>query len=272
MGTTNKNGVHMYGLKEYVTKFIPPVAVSTARWLLHSLDRNTRDSPFKYLPKDLDPKWIMDIGANEGYVAKSALESFPNANIICFEPVHKTYKKLVGNLAKYSDALRHPQRKVILEQLAVSDFNGDSTINITTFSPANSLLDQNLCYSQYNPYVKEAGHEKIKVITLDSYIQKLPCNQIDIVKIDVEGLERNVINGGQRFFKDYVDIILIEISFQRETDPNNQGYLDIFNKLDVMGFRLINIYDVNNATYDAPNIIDDIMVTQIDCVFRKRGG
>lgn len=263
-------------LKEIAKEFIPPIAVGMAKRILHTIEPNARDSPFKYLPNNINPEWIMDIGANEGHVTISAMNAFPNANIICFEPVKETFKTLQINLDPYyrENLKRSLPRRIILRKVAISDFNGDAEINITTSNPANSLLDQNKCYAKYNPSVCETGKEKINVITLDSYIPSLPtdCKRVDIVKIDVEGLERNVINGGTMFFKYYVDMIIIEMSFQRETNPDDPGYLEIFNTLNVLGFQLINIFDVDNLTYDNPNIIDDTMVTQMDCIFRKRGG
>ncbi len=263
----------MVSLKEFAKEFVPPIAVSTAKSVLHALDKTARDSPFKYLPKNIDPEWIMDIGANEGHVALSAFHAFPKANIICFEPVSETFKILEKNINDYhySDKESNRKRDITLSKLAISNFIGESEINITTFSPANSLLPQSKTYSNNNPSVKELKTEKIKVITLDSYIPKLRCRRIDIVKIDVEGLERAVISGGKSFFKDYVDMIIIEISFQRELNQNDQAYLEIFNALDILGFKLINIYDVSNTTYDDPNIKGDLMVTQMDCVFRKKG-
>lgn len=223
----------------------------------------SRHPPFNYLPPGINVKWVMDIGANEGSVAISALSSFKDANIVCFEPVFDTYIQLEKNLDPFKS-------KVTLFRKAVSRYTGECEINLTTFNPANSIVQQSEFYNYYNPSIKSIGKEKIDVINLDDFSQHLPSGFFDIVKIDVEGLELDVLEGGKKFFENCVDFIMIEISFQRDVNWNHQNYLKIFNCLDSLGYRLINIYDVYNTTCRHGGIFQDMMVTQIDCVFRKK--
>jgi len=205
----------------------------------------------------------LDIGANVGDVAIAALLSFENSKVICFEPVSTTYDKLAINLAPFNE-------RVITKKMAISDYSGESEINITSYPPANSLISQSKYYEHYNPVIKPLGKEKIIVTKLDDLIPSFPTQHFDIVKIDVEGLEFNVLKGGKLFFDNHVDIIMLEISFQREFGWDNPNYLQILNFLNSLGFRLINMYDVYNTTSDNRQIMDDMMLTQIDCVFRKK--
>jgi len=248
----------------HIREFVPPVITRVYNRLFrYKTKKSARDAPFNYLPPDLDVKWIMDIGANEGYVAKSALLSFKNSKIICFEPVSTTYNKLEANLSPFHE-------RAILKKMAISDYTGECEITITTYDPANSLMPQSKYYSHYNPSIKPIGKEKITVTTLDNLIPDLPVKYFDVVKIDVEGLELNVLKGGEKFFAECVDIIMLEISFQRESGWDHPNYLQIFNLLNSWGYRLINMYDVYNLSFDNENILDDMMITQIDCVFRKK--
>jgi len=250
----------------FIRDFIPPVVFKFKSKLTRPSKRikdiPQRYKPFNYLPRDLDVRWIMDIGANDGSVAKSGLHSFSNSKIVCFEPVSETFNRLRQNLSAFPD-------RVTLHPLAVSDYEGESEINITTFSPANSLFAQSQTYEHYNPSIRSLGKEIVKVVKLDNFIQKLPSRHFDIVKIDVEGSELAVLKGGKQFFSECVDLIIMEISFQREFDQKKQSVFEIFDILNVLGYGLINMFDVYNMTYDQDDVWDDTMITQIDCVFRK---
>jgi hypothetical protein len=51
---------------------------------------------------------------------------------------------------------------------------------------------------------------------------------VDIVKVDVEGFEMKVLEGGKIFFKNCVRFVLIEIAFLRDESTENQELFDIF--------------------------------------------
>ena len=58
----------------------------------------------------------------------------------------------------------------------------------------------------------EQNIEEVKVITLDSYIAGLPnINNISLIKIDVEGFEKSVIDGSLNVIKQYKPLLLLEI-------------------------------------------------------------
>jgi FkbM family methyltransferase len=55
-------------------------------------------------------------------------------------------------------------------------------------------------------------YKKIKVANADEYIGKLNLQRIDLIKIDVEGFEKNVLKGLQNTIKKYRPIIFMEYS------------------------------------------------------------
>jgi len=59
-------------------------------------------SPFDSMPNNLDVRWILDIGANIGNVAIAGLKSYPNAKVICFEPVKNTFALLTESMKPYA--------------------------------------------------------------------------------------------------------------------------------------------------------------------------
>ena len=235
----------------YLNDFIPPIIHKGIRYVA----KNRKIHPFDCMPKDINVHWILDVGANVGDVSIAAMQSYHTCKVICFEPVKQTYKLLEQNLMPYSD-------RVILFNQALSDENGFGEINLTTFNGANSILPQSK-FHQFFTHVREIGKEMITLAKLDEIAEKFPTDYIDIMKIDVEGYELNVLNGGRKFIKDHVDTIIIEIALMRDQSSNEQAIVDIFITLKSLGFCLINIIDLHHSDDSCMRLV------QMDCIFRK---
>jgi FkbM family methyltransferase len=214
--------------------------------------------PYGEIPFNKNIKWVLDIGANIGNLTENALISYPNANVVCFEPVKATYEILSKNLAKYGD-------RVYLNNFALADIDGTSEINLTGFHGANSLAKQSEFHKILNPTIREKSTETVIIKRLDDLRDELPSRFFDIVKIDVEGFELNVLKGGLEFFKTSVDTIIIEICMMRDSSVGEQSIFEIFSLLNSCGFYLYNIFDLN---YIESNV-GPFKLVQMDCVFKK---
>ena len=74
----------------------------------------------------------------------------------------------------------------------------------------------------------------IQTVTLDQYledIKKLNTTKL-FIKIDVEGSEYNVLNGGMNTLTSFDTTLLIEIEKR-----HNKNYLKVFNKLKGLNFQ-----------------------------------
>lgn len=216
-----------------------------------------RRHPFDAVPPSLEAKWILDVGANDGGVAIQALKSYPDCKVICFEPVEKTFQALKERLAPYKE-------RVFLYHQALSDRNGSGEINVTNYYGANSIEPQSPFHKFFNPGIREEGKERITLARLDDAAETFPTRSVDILKIDVEGHELHVLKGGERFLRSCVDTIIIEIALMRDQSWEHQAVVDIFSLMRDMGFVLINVIDLNYADGS------DLMLVQMDCVFRHR--
>lgn len=217
-----------------------------------------RFHPFDAIPVKIHAKWIMDVGANVGDVTVAALESYPDCNVICFEPVKETFKKLQQNVMQY-------EGRTHLYNFALANEDGGAEINLTTFHGANSIMPQAPFHKHFNPHVQESGKEKITLKRLDDIVDRLPARHIDIMKIDVEGYEVEVIKGAEQFIRSSVDTVIVEISFMRDPSWGQQAIVQIISLLDNLGFALINMFDLHNNP-----ATEDMMLVQMDCVFRKK--
>lgn len=213
--------------------------------------------PFDALPKNSKVEWVLDIGANKGDVTLAALKTYPSCKVICFEPVKATFNVLQKNLKGYSD-------RIFLYQHALADTTGTGEINITDFHGANSIMPQSTFHHQFNPHIGELRKEQISLLKLDDIAAKFPTTHIDVMKIDVEGYEINVLKGGRSFIQSSVDTIIVEASLMRDASWEKQGFMEVFNELTQLGFRLINVFDVHKANDS------EMMLVQMDCVWRHQ--
>ena len=141
---------------------------------------------------------VLDVGCHKGeYLFFMRKKVGPTGKVYAFEPQSALYKYLlkVKILFKWDN--------VVVEQIAVSNTKGLATLFVpgATFDATlqQSVLKSNFIFS-----------EQVPTETLDSYCEARKIAP-EFVKIDVEGNELNVLNGGVEVLKKYKPRILIEI-------------------------------------------------------------
>ena len=234
-------------LASYLTPPIVPMLIRKLR----------RRHPFDCLPPGARMNWLLDVGANKGDVTVAALRTYPNAKVICFEPVEATFNILKSRVAAY------PGRTILFKK-ALADDTGTGAINITSFHGANSILPQAPSHKHFNPHVAEIRKEEISLVRLDEICAEFPTPHVDVMKIDVEGFEINVLKGGVRFIASSVDTIIVEASLMRDVGWEKQGFMEVFSMLTKLGFRLVNVFDIHKAANS------EMMLLQMDCVWRHQ--
>lgn len=87
--------------------------------------------------------------------------------------------------------------------MAIGDYDGEIEINVSSNSYSSSVLDIKDIHVDAAPGSKYIDKELVKVRKLDSLIGKaLPANFPNtFLKMDVQGFERNVLNGANNLLK-----------------------------------------------------------------------
>jgi len=159
-----------------------------------------------HLPKGLrrSLRCVVDVGANEGQWSNALLQLLTPQRVEVFEPNPKAYGQLVKRLAPYPTARVH--------QLALGSEPGELTLNVTAASNFASMLSPLESVSQYyeTNAMNVAEQVPVRVETLDRVTENL--GEIDLIKLDVQGFERQVLAGATSALR-RARALLIEANF-----------------------------------------------------------
>jgi FkbM family methyltransferase len=197
-------------------------------------------------------KSIIDIGANEGQFAQKILHVFPTAEIHCFEPLPDVYERLKSNLSG--------QSKVYYYNYALGTSNAEMNIHRNEYSPSSSLLEMLDLHKSNFDFAIKSEATRIQTRTLDSFFSEPILNPV-LLKIDVQGYEMQVLQGGELVLQQ-ANVIIIETSFY-ELYKNQPLFEDIYSYLIRKGFRYVG----NIEQLESPK---DHQVLQADAVFIKK--
>lgn len=141
---------------------------------------------------------IIDAGANVGYASAYFISYFPDAAIVCVEPSAENVKMIEKNLA-----YQIKNRKIKILQNALM---GEAGKNILINNDFRDGRDWALS-------VEETGDDSIlKSISIAAVIEKQQWDEVDILKIDIEGAERFVFsNTADLSYLQKIKVLAIEL-------------------------------------------------------------
>ena len=156
-----------------------------------------------------DPIRIVDVGARWGYNAEWAIFK-PYLHVYCFEPDAEECKRLNANAepnVKYLPfALGRDAGEAILYEAKLSASTGLYKTNTSYFS---RLLNRDNGIT--------VAETTLTVHTLTEALQEFGVESIDFIKLDVEGAELDVLQGGTQYVEHPALVgILTEVRFQEE--------------------------------------------------------
>jgi FkbM family methyltransferase len=173
---------------------------------------------------------VFDVGANIGQTATILSHTFPSSVIHSFEPVASTYATLKANTQSMQNVFCH--------QLAVSSKQGLGKMLCTD----NSLTNR-LDASEDQSRADQDSQETVRITSVDEFCRQSGIQQIDLLKIDVEGNEANVITGAASCLSERrIRFILAEIGFNSD-DAGHCYAPTLLKLLGDQGMTLYALYD-----------------------------
>ena len=162
-----------------------------------SLLRGEFDSVLSYKNAD-DCRFIIDAGAYIGTAAIAFAERFPAARVICIEPSTENYAMLLKNIESYpriislNSALLGKKRHVHLYDKMAGEWG--YTI-IAPDTGGSSVA---------------ADFGMVSGVTIDDILRTYEAQKIDILKLDIEGAEKEVLENCEPWIEK-CDVIIDEL-------------------------------------------------------------
>jgi FkbM family methyltransferase len=151
---------------------------------------------------------VLDVGANIGVHAVQFADMAPQGNVICLEPARSTYAYLLRNVANVPN--------VIPLNVALSDAPGIQTFYVAADNGYSGLKDTRR--------KRVLRQEPVACFRADDLLAPLLHDKrIDLIKIDVEGLEMQVLQGMTALIAKHRPVIFCEIFGGQHSNPDPAG-------------------------------------------------
>lgn len=175
--------------------------------------------------KDYEIRTVIDVGAYHGKVSQVLNYIFPKASIYAFEPIIENCKIIRSNISS---------EKLVIENIALNNREGKATFYKNKFLPASSLLPVEKNYSKKYKLISKSKKTIVSTTTLDKYFENKKIKDSVFLKIDTQGAEGAILEGGLNFLKK-VAIVHVETSFD-ELYKEQDLFKDIYSRLINLGF------------------------------------
>jgi FkbM family methyltransferase len=181
---------------------------------------------------------IVDIGSNIGLITLAIARRVPQARVHCFEPSPHPYKCLSQTISR-----NELDQRITLNNMALSIRKG--TMDFFVHDPKLAAGDG----------LKDTGRAgaaqviKVPVSTLDDYVKEKKIDRLDLIKIDTEGAELYVLQGGISTIKTLHPKIIFEAS-PLNVGTYNIKLTDVFTLITELDYK---IKTVNGEKVDLPS-------------------
>jgi FkbM family methyltransferase len=194
---------------------------------------------------------IFDVGAHYGETERGYSKIFKNSAIYCFEPFESSFLVLKNNVGEHTK----------IYNIGFSDIAGELEFQSNYADATNSLLslEKNANEVWGLKELSQKGKVKCQFDTIDGFILTNDINQIDLLKLDVQGAEYKVLLGAKKSLSNqiikniYMEIILAP------TYKGQWGIGQYIKEMNSYGYELYGIY---NMYHDGNG-----RLLQIDAIF-----
>lgn len=214
---------------------------SISQMLLEHGNNNTveADLTMRLLENTMDPI-VFDVGANIGtyatWIAKYLEKK--NGKIYCFEPQRVIFQMLCGNMAinnifnayTYNIALGSEEKYLEVDEI--------------DYVRSGSFAAFNLDGVDREKFKTTSQKQHVEVCTIDQFVNRYKVPKVDFIKIDVEGMDMEVLNGAKQVidkFKPDLHVEFIHLGSSKKDDTAIEGRDILSEYLTQLGYNTYQI-------------------------------
>lgn len=193
------------GLRQAANRVLAPLGVEIVRSTV--LQRHFQDSGDGRLLAALRRhgiELVIDIGANVGQFASGLLAQGYTGRIVSVEPLPEAHARLC------QAAAGHP-RWTVAEPMALGAGAGTVALQVAGNSVSSSVLPMLERHLAAAPESRLAGEVLVRQDTVDAVFADQIAGTRTLIKIDTQGYEREVLQGGSRSLE-LASLVLMELS------------------------------------------------------------
>ena len=170
----------------------------------------------------------------------------PSGHVWAFEPASSTAQFLARGIAE--NGFGH----VTLEQKAMSNAPGSAQLAFHAQAELRSIV---------HDAAPPGGSEDVSLVTLDDCMDRFRWQDIELIKIDAEGEEANIVQGGRRFFGNLAPLV------QYELKSANDLNLDLIRHFAAIGYDSYRLLPGLNllVPFDAESSPDPYLLNLFCC-------
>lgn len=187
-----KNWNYQVKVKDIKTPIIMR-SLSTDKWVFKQVFVNNE---YSFRIKE-QPSVIIDAGANTGMASIYFANKFPDAKIIAIEPENGNYSILLKNTSSYPN----------ITPIKAALWNKEGIISVIDIGLGSWGF---ITEEQTNSNTNIDDTNSVKAITINSILNRFGIDKIDILKIDIEGAEKEVFSDSAKWL-DKTETIIAEL-------------------------------------------------------------
>lgn len=158
------------------------------------------------LPFSFSPRVILDVGANTGFSAIYFATTYPDAHVYAVEPEPSNFRMLELNTRAYANIT--PIQKALWSHTGPAFIVDASRETKDGFQVSSS-----------------GGSLQIQGITLEDLLKKFGLNKVDLLKLDIEGGEKEIFTPDSSSWLSKVDVLAVELHDSRVPGCSRAFYL-----------------------------------------------